>query len=89
MDALRHHVSRGRTTHIKSILRQTFADDIPIGDHPDQSVILANRDGADVVCAHQFGEFGDRRIRADPLDTPVHCFFDFHADLPTGAGCTY
>src|SRR5262249_12267911 len=32
-----------------------------------------------------FGEFGDRGIRADPLDALVHCFFYFHADLHTRA----
>ena len=68
MDAWRHHVLRGRAAHIKTILRQTFANDVTVGDHADQPVILANWDGADVVCAHQFSEFGDRGIRADPLD---------------------
>src|SRR5262249_32234035 len=89
MDAWRHHVSRSRTVHIKTILRQTFANDVTVGDHPDQSIILANWDGADVVRAHQFSEFGDRGVRADPLDPLVHCFFDFHADLLCGFGCTY
>src|SRR5215475_14570786 len=83
MNAWRHHVSRGRAVHIKTILRQTFANDITVGDHADQPIILANWDGADVVRAHQFSEFGDRGIRADPLDALVHCFFYFHADLPT------
>src|SRR5262245_7571763 len=80
MNAWRHHVSRGRAMHIKTFLRQTFANDVTVGDHADQPIILANRDGADAVCAHQFSEFGDRGIRADPLDALVHCFFDFHAD---------
>jgi len=81
MDAWLHHVSRGRAVQIKTMLRQTFANDVTVSDHADQPVILANWDGADVVRAHQFREFGDRGIRADPLDPLVHCFFDFHADL--------
>src|SRR5262245_46554518 len=81
MAAGRHPVSRGRSAHIKTILRQTFANDVAIGDHADQPVILANRDSADVVCAHQFGEFGDRGIWTDPLNALVHCLIDFHADL--------
>src|SRR5215475_2700445 len=89
MDAWLHHVSRGRVAQIKTILRQTFANDVTVGDHANQPVILSNWDGADVVRAHQFREFGDRGIRADPLDPFVHCFFDFHADLLVGVGCTY
>src|SRR5262245_7861178 len=85
MNAWRHHVSRGRAMHIKIFLRQTFANDVTIGDHADQPVILSNRDSAYVVRAHQFGEFGDRGIRADPLDALVHCFLYFHADLHTRA----
>jgi hypothetical protein len=81
VDAWRHHVSRGRAMHIKTILRQTFAYDVTVGDHADQPVILANWDSADVLCTHQFSEFSDRGIQADPLDAFVHCFFDFHADL--------
>src|SRR5262249_40271388 len=83
MNAWRHHVSRGRAMHIKTFLRQTFANDVTVGDHADQPIILADRDGADVVCAPQFSQFGDRGIRADPLDALVHCFFYFHADLLT------
>src|SRR5262249_40101024 len=89
MDAWLHHVSRGRVAQIKTILRQTFANDVTVGDHANQPVILSNWDGADVVRAHQFREFGDRGIRADPLDPLVHCFFDFHADLLVGVGCTW
>src|SRR5262249_41475873 len=88
VDAWRHNVSRGCSMHIKAIPRQTFAHDVTVGDHADQPVILANRDSADVLCAHQFSEFGDRGIQADPLDALVHCFFDFHADLLAGVGCT-
>src|SRR5262249_54664597 len=84
MDAWRHHVPRDRALHIETILRQTFANDVTVGDHADQPVILSDRNGANVVRAHQFGEFDDRGIRADPLNTLVHCFFDFHADLLAG-----
>src|SRR5262249_47525590 len=88
MDAWRHNVSCGRAVQIKTILHQTVANDVTVGDHADQPVILANWDGADVVRAHQSSEFGDSGIRADPLDPLVHCVFDFHADLLGGVGCT-
>jgi hypothetical protein len=51
-----------------AILRQTFANDVKVSHHTDQPVIFSNWDGADIVRAHQFREFGDRGIRADPLD---------------------
>src|SRR5262249_40903872 len=68
---------------------QTFADDVAVGDHADQLVVLADRNGADVVVTHQFGDFGDRGVGTDPVDALVHHVFDFHGRPPwLEFGCT-
>src|SRR5215471_3436322 len=84
MDALGHHVARGGATHVEAVFGQTFADDVAVGDHADQLVVLADRNGADVVVTHQFGDFGDRGIGTDPVDALVHYVFDFHGRPPCG-----
>src|SRR5207248_10315480 len=82
MDARGHHVARRRAAGVKAVLRQAFADDVAVGHHADQPVVLANRNGADVMLAHQFREFADRGVRTDPVDAFVHRLFDFHGRPP-------
>src|SRR5262249_22164973 len=78
MDAWGHHVARRRPADIKAILGQSLADDIAVSHHADKPVILPDWNGAYIVLPHQFREVDDRGIRIDPVDTLVHCFFDFH-----------
>src|SRR6516165_6810421 len=68
MDAWCHHVTRRRAAGIEVVLRQTFADDVSVRHHTDETVVLSDRNSADIVLAHQFSQFGDRSIRADPVD---------------------
>jgi hypothetical protein len=82
MDAWGHHIARRRAADIEAVLRQSFADDVTIGDHADQPVVLANGNGAYVMLTHQFCEFGHRRVWTDPVDSLVHCVFDFHGRPP-------
>src|SRR5262249_43114992 len=82
MDAWGHHIARHRAAGIEAILRQAFADDVAVGHHADQTVVLSNRNGAYVMLTHQFREFGDRRVWTNPVDALVHCVFDFHATPP-------
>src|SRR6202035_3255559 len=82
MDAFGHHIARHRAASIEAVARKPFADDVAVGHHPDQSVVLSNRNAADVMCPHQFREFGDRGVGADPVDTLVHYVFDFHGGPP-------
>src|SRR5258708_31487149 len=82
MDAWGHHIARRRAADIEAILRQPFADDVAIGHHADQTVVLSNRNGAYVMLTHQFREFGDRRVWTNPVDALVHCIFDFHGRPP-------
>src|SRR5439155_11507192 len=44
--------------------------------------VLADRDRADVVLAHQFRQFGDRSVGAYPVDALGHRVFDFHRGPP-------
>src|SRR5215468_602954 len=78
MNAWRHDVTRGGALRIEVVLGQPFANDVAVGHHADQPVVLPDRNGAYVMLAHQFREVGDRRVRADPVDASVHHFFDFH-----------
>src|ERR1700732_1357117 len=82
MDAFGHHIARHRTASIEVVARKPFADDVAVGSHPDQSVVLPNRNAADVMLPHQFREFGDRGVGADPVDTLMHHVFDFHGGPP-------
>src|SRR6476619_803338 len=47
-----------------------------------RSVVLPDRNAADVMLPHHFREFGDRGVGADPVDTLVHHVFDFHGGPP-------
>src|SRR3982074_470166 len=82
MDAFGHHIPRHRAASIEVVARKPFADDVAVGHHPYQSVVLPNRNAADVMPPHQFREFGDRGVGADPVDTLVHYVFDFHGGPP-------
>src|ERR1700686_369363 len=82
MDAFGHHIARHRAASIEVVARKPFADDVAVGDHPDQSVVFPDRNAADVMLPHQFREFGDRGVGADPVDTLVHHVFDFHGGPP-------
>src|SRR5215510_895800 len=82
MDARRHHIARRREASVETVLRQSFADDVTVGHHADQPVILSNRNGAYVMLTHQFRELGDRRLWTDPVDALVHCVLDFHGGPP-------
>src|SRR6266566_10164041 len=82
MDAWGHHIARRRAAGIKAVLRHPFADDVAVGHHADQPVVLSNRNGAYIMLTHQFSEFGDRGVRTDPVDALVHRVFDFHGGPP-------
>src|SRR5262245_1605674 len=82
MDAWSHHIARRRAADIETVLRQSFADDVTVGHHADQPVVLSNGNGAYVMLTHQFCEFGHRRVWTDPVDALVHCVFDFHGRPP-------
>src|SRR5437879_11822579 len=82
MDAWGHHVARRRAAGIEALLRQSFTDDVAVGHHPDQPVVLSNRNGADVMLTHQFREFGYWRVWTDPVDAFVHRVLDFHGGPP-------
>ena len=61
MNAWSHHVSRGRAVHIKTVLRQTFANDV--------TTMPINRSFSPIGIApmlrvHINLEFGDRGFRA-------------------------
>jgi hypothetical protein len=43
MDARRHHSTRRRAMGVELVLRQTFADDVPVGHHADETIVLSNR----------------------------------------------
>ena len=78
MDGGCHHIARSRAAGIELVLRLSFADDVAVGHHADQTIVFANRNGADVVLAHQLREFGHRGLGTDPIDSLVHDIFDFH-----------
>src|ERR1700737_1087965 len=82
MDAWCHHITRRRAECIEVVLRETFADDVSVGHHTDEMIVLSDWNSADIVLAHQFCQFGDRSIRANPVDALMHRLFNFHGGPP-------
>ena len=82
MDAFGHHVACLGAAGVEAVAGKPFADDVAIGHHPDQLVVLSDWNAADIVRSHQLGDFGDRRVGADPIDALVHRVFDFHGGPP-------
>ena len=52
MDTWGHHLARRRAAGIEAILCQPFADDVAVGHHADQLVVLSNRNGAYIMLTH-------------------------------------
>src|SRR6266852_1797145 len=52
MNAGGHHIARSSAKGIETVLRQTFANDVTVSHHADQSVVLSNRNGTDIVFTH-------------------------------------
>jgi hypothetical protein len=67
---------------LKSLLARPFADDVAIRHHTDQPIIFPDRDAADIVSLHQFRDFGDGSIGADPIDSLMHYVLDSHGGPP-------
>src|SRR5260370_36011055 len=78
MGAWGNAIGRGRVAGIESGLRHSSAGVVAVGYHADQLVVLSNRNGTDVMLAHQFREFDNRGVRTDPINALVHRVFDFH-----------
>ena len=71
MDAWCHHITRRHAVGIEVVLRQTFADDVSVSHHTDETVVLSDWNSTDIVLAHQFCQFGDRRVRECLAEGPV------------------
>src|SRR5215471_17188434 len=78
MDFGGHDVARRPMARIEVVLRQSLADDVAVGHHSDQTVVLSDWDGADVTVSHQLCELGYGGLRTDPIDALMHRVFDFH-----------
>jgi hypothetical protein len=55
MDAGGHHIARPAS---KLSCANPWADDVAVGHHADQPVVLSDRNGAYIMLTHQFREFG-------------------------------
>jgi hypothetical protein len=73
----------------RAVARRASNHDVAVCHHADQLVVLSNRNGAYVVLAHQFGNLGDGRFRANPIDALVHHFFDFHGGASIVVVCLH
>src|SRR5215471_891895 len=82
VDAHGHHVPRHRARGIEVFARKAFADDVAIRHHTDQPIIFPDRNATDIVSLHQFRDFGDGSIGADPIDSLVHYVLDSHGGPP-------
>src|SRR4029077_5267059 len=60
MDFCCHYIACSGAVAIEVVLRQFLADDVGVGHHSDQTIILAYPDSAYVVVSHQFREFSHR-----------------------------
>jgi hypothetical protein len=82
MDALGHHIAGGHLGAVEVAAREAFADDVAVRHHPDQMIVLADRDRADIVRLHQLCNFSDWGVGADPVDSLMHHVPDFHEGPP-------
>ena len=82
MNARAHDIARRRAPRIEAVLRQAIADNVAVGHHADELIVLSDGNGANVVLTHELRDLDERRFRADPLDALVHHFFDFHGGPP-------
>ena len=82
MNAWGHDITRRGALCVEVVLGQPFADDIAVGHHADQLVVLANGRRPISCLSILFAEISDRRIWTDPIDAFVHRFFDFHGGSP-------
>jgi hypothetical protein len=62
-------------------LRDAAHDDVAVRHHPDQAVVLADRQGTEIVGSHLPGSIPDRRVRTDQLDLPAHDLLNLHGLL--------
>jgi len=84
MDAFGHDIPCRGAAGIEFVACEPFANDVAVGHHPEQPVVLADRNAADVMLLHQFRDLGDRGVGADPVDTLMHYVSDFHGEPPLG-----
>jgi hypothetical protein len=52
MDAWCHHITSRRAVGIEIVLRQTFADNVSVGHHTNETVVLSDRNSANIVRSH-------------------------------------
>src|SRR5690348_15042485 len=79
-DALRHDIA-GAQRAAGFAVRKPAADDVAVGYHADEAIILAHRDGADILALHLLRHLGNRSFRRHPRDAFVHDLFNFHRNL--------
>jgi len=79
-DALRHHLAN-RCIAGGAILGSRPYDDIAVSHHPNQPVILANRQGADIAGAHLPSDLADCHVRIGDFDVALHNFTNLHCSL--------
>src|SRR5262249_8530427 len=82
MDAFAHDIACRRAARIEAVLRQSITDNVAVGHHADELVVLSDRNGANVMLTHELGDLHEWRLRTDPLDALVHHFLDFHGGPP-------
>src|SRR5262245_58941908 len=83
VDALGHYIARGHLGGVEVAAREALADDVAVRHHPDQMIVLADRDRADIVRLHQPCNFSDWSVGADPVDSLMHHVLDFHEGPPS------
>ena len=70
-DTLRHHLARLGRVRIDTVGNRT-AGKIPIRNDADQAIVLADRQAADALVAHDAPNLGEREVRGDPLRLERH-----------------
>src|SRR5271157_1997153 len=75
--ALCHHVSCRELRWILAVGDASYHN-IAVGNHADEAIVFANRDGAYVELLHLPSKRHDARVRRNPFDALVHNVLDFH-----------
>ena len=83
LDFLRHNLVHLRVGPLA--LADTAYCDVTVGDHADQTILLPDRERADIFLEHQLRGFTDGLSGADDANVAGHYVCDFHDDSPAGS----
>jgi hypothetical protein len=69
--------------------RQAAHDDVAVGDHADDAIMIADRQVTDVAFRHDLRDFADGLARAGQDHVAAHDVLDLHDDTSSSTGTRF